>query len=161
MFGWEAPSWKVVEWRASPGAAGRGCTLEFEVLDMIMLPLLHPMAACFSPLCSGEGFHSSDGTLFWWYRVAEAFVIRCTPPCRSLRSHRMMRHQRPEMLANDLVGFLRRSDGAVASVIRCTPLRFSCLPERCGASVFVIHCTCPARFVQPSNSMTVVFTFVL
>ena len=45
MFCWEAPSWKVVEWRASPGAAGRGCTLEFEALDTIMLPLLHPMAA--------------------------------------------------------------------------------------------------------------------
>ena len=45
MFCWEAPSWKVVEWRTSPGAAGRGCTLEFEALDTIMLPLLHPMAA--------------------------------------------------------------------------------------------------------------------
>ena len=45
MFCWEAPGCKVVEWRASPGAAGRGCTLEFEALDTIMLPLLHPMAA--------------------------------------------------------------------------------------------------------------------
>ena len=40
-----APGCKVVEWRASPGAAGRGCTL-VEPLVTILLPLLHPMVAC-------------------------------------------------------------------------------------------------------------------
>ena len=34
----EAPGCKVVEWRASPGAAGRGCTLKFQALDTILLP---------------------------------------------------------------------------------------------------------------------------
>ena len=32
MFRWEAPGCQVVGWRASPGAAGRGCTLVIEGL---------------------------------------------------------------------------------------------------------------------------------
>ena len=35
-----------MEWRASPGAAGRGCTLEVEAFDMIVLSPLFPMVAC-------------------------------------------------------------------------------------------------------------------
>ena len=41
----EAPGCKVVERRASLGAAGRGCTLVFEPLVTILLSLLHPMVA--------------------------------------------------------------------------------------------------------------------
>ena len=35
-----------MEWRASPGAAGRGCTPEGEAFAIILLPPLHPMVAC-------------------------------------------------------------------------------------------------------------------